>query len=358
MLSHSKKAKIDAFDPNGIGNTTGNLYGLPFDYDESAVIIIPVPWEVTVSYSDGTAQAPQAILDASPQLDLFDFDVPNAWQYGIYMLPISQKCVKTNGDLREQARKYIDFLEKGGNVSQQVVMKQHLNHINQECHALKEFVKRQSLTAMSDGKLVGVLGGDHSSPLGLIEAIAEHHGEFGILQIDAHADLRDAYEGFTYSHASIMFNALKLSQVTRLVSVGIRDICEAEVMLAKVSNGRIVPFYDDEIQRKVHIERQLSWAVYCQEIVAQLPAKVYISFDIDGLDPKMCPHTGTPVAGGLSMAEAMYLLKTVVDSGRQIVGFDLCEVSPAEDNEWDANVGARVLYKLAIYMAASQQQTA
>ena len=358
MTHYSKEQKIANFDPNGVGNTNGNLFGLPFEYDDSEVIVIPVPWEVTVSYKAGTAYAPEAVLAASPQLDLFDFDVPNAWQHGVYMLPISQKWLDKNTELRSRTETYIEFLESGGDLSKNEDMQVLVKEVNNVCHELKNYIKRQAKTALQDGKLVGILGGDHSSPLGLIEALAEHEGKFGILQIDAHADLRDAYEGFTYSHASIMFNALKIKQVERLVSVGVRDMCAAEVSLAHKSGGRIVAFYDQHIKETVNISRKQSFAEFCEHIVEQLPQKVYISFDIDGLDPKMCPNTGTPVAGGFEMSEAFYLLKTVVASGRQIIGFDLCEVAPADSNEWDANVGARVLYKLSILAAYSQQKTA
>lgn len=353
MNQLSKQQKIAAFDPNGVGYTGGNLFGLPFDYDESEVIVIPVPWEVTVSYGTGTAQAPKTVLQASPQLDLYDFDLPDAWTYGICMLPISQKWLDKNDDLRAKVTPYIQFLENGGDLTQHKAMQVLCKEVNTVCAELKAYVKRQAQTALQDGKLVGVLGGDHSSPLGLMEALAEHEGRFGILQIDAHADLRHAYEGFTYSHASIMYNALQIPQVERLVSVGVRDVCAAEVQLEKQSAGRVIAYYDQHIKEMVHIERRQSFADFCHQVVAQLPQKVYISFDIDGLDPKLCPNTGTPVAGGFELSEAFYLLKTVVQSGRQIIGFDLCEVA---DDEWNANVGARVLYKLATWAAYSKQR--
>lgn len=184
-----------------------------------------------------------------------------------------------------------------------------------------------------------------------MHALAEKHAEYGILQIDAHADLRNAYEGFTYSHASIMFNALKLPQVKKLVQVGIRDLCQGEAELVDQSNGRITTFYDYKIKNKLYEGN--SWQKQCKKIIAQLPQKVYISFDIDGLDPKLCPATGTPVPGGFEFEEAVYLIKTLVQSGREIIGFDLCEVAPG-DSEWNGNVGARLLYKLCNWMAVSQ----
>lgn len=342
----TKKEKIAQFNPNGIGANNGNLFGLPFDTTDADLIIIPVPWEVTVSYNAGTARAPEAILAASPQLDLYDADYNHAWQRGIAMLPIDAERLALNDQLRSQAANYIAFLENGGNMDQDENMRNIANQINAACTDLKQSVKTQSLDLLKQGKKVGLLGGDHSTPLGLMEAIGEHYGDFGILQIDAHADLRHAYEGFTYSHASIMYNALQLKHVTHLVSVGVRDACDAEIKLIKDTPKKGYAYYDSQIKCQVAIKRRYTWAEYCKKIIKKLPEQVYISFDIDGLDPKLCPNTGTPVPGGLSFAEAAYLLKTLVKSGKKIVGFDLCEVGISEQSDWNANVGARVLYKL------------
>lgn len=343
----SKLEKIASFNPSSVGLLNGNLYGLPFTYEECEIIVIPVPWEVTVSYQAGTAKAPQAILDASPQLDLYDFDVPDFWKKGIYMLPISEYWLQKNEILRQQAKSYIDFLENGGNIVEDENMKTVLQQINQATFELKEFVKQEAQKALNDDKLVCVLGGEHSVPLGLLEALAEKHESFGLLQIDAHADLHEAFEGFKLSHASIMHNALKIKQLCKLVSVGVRDICHAEIEVIEQSENRIKAFFDYEIKEQVQLKQTETWHSLCEKIVAELPQKVYISFDIDGLDPKLCPNTGTPVLGGLSFHEATYLIKQVAKSGRQVIGFDLCEVGFSADTDWDANVGARVLYKMA-----------
>lgn len=337
------------YDPNDVGLANGNLFGLPFSYEESEVVILPVPWEVTVSYNAGTAQGPAAILEASPQLDLYDFYRPNAWQRGIHLLPINQNWQSESDLLRLDASKYIAFLENGGEVAQNKMMQQVVQKINNACQQLKEEVKAVSKKHLLEGKKVGLLGGDHSVPLGFLEALSEQHSEFGILQIDAHADLRKAYEGFSYSHASIFYNALNIPQITKLVSVGVRDICQAEINFIQQHPKRIHAFFDKDIKEQVHIYRHQTWATYCQQIIAPLPEKVYISFDIDGLDPKLCPYTGTPVLGGLEAHEAIFLIQQVAASGRQIIGFDLCEVAPNATNpndEWDANVGARILYQL------------
>lgn len=351
--TNSKQQKIAAFDPNGVGDVNGGLFGLPFTVEESEVVLIPVPWEVTVSYSAGTAAGPQAIKEASPQLDLFEPAIKEAWKLGIAMEEISEEWAAVSDNLRQRAENYINWLEEGSPEADRAEFENLPTEVTDKGEELLQWLKSKAHSYLDQGKLVGVVGGDHSTPLGLMHALAERHEEYGILQVDAHADLRDAYEGFKYSHASIMYNALQLPQVKKLVQVGIRDICQAEAELANQSNGRVAIFYDSVLKENMY--EGDSWKKECKKIIAQLPQKVYISFDIDGLDPKLCPATGTPVPGGLEFEEAVYLIKALVRSGREIIGFDLCEVAPG-DSEWNGNVGARLLYKLCNWMAVSQKR--
>jgi agmatinase len=352
-FARSKQEKIKTFDPSGVGNVQGDIFGLPFTPEESELVLIPVPWEVTVSYSAGTAAGPEAIRQASYQLDLFDPAIENAWQLGIVMEPSSADWLQTSRELRHKTGSYITWLEGGGQDLSPETTRALLSEVNHKSEELLQWLKAKCLAYLKAGKMVGIVGGDHSAPLGFLHALAEQHEEFGILQIDAHADLREAYEGFQYSHASIMFNALKLKPVKKLVQVGIRDVGESEAEMAHFSNGRIITFYDYWLKEACYAGA--TWKKQCKKIVAQLPQKVYISFDIDGLDPKLCPGTGTPVPGGLAFEQAIYLLKALVKSGREIIGFDLCEVAPGGD-EWNGNVGARLLYKLCNWMAVSRNK--
>ncbi|MCL6431259.1 MAG: arginase family protein, partial [Anaerolineae bacterium] len=244
-------------------------------------------------YHEGTARGPAAILQASGQVDLYNRHIPNAWQIGIAMLPIPQDWKNKSDALRKMATQHIEALT-AGNMPENSKL---LDEVNQGCGEMVKYVKETTRYYLQKGKLVGLLGGDHSTPLGFIQALSEQHERFGILQIDAHADLRKAYEGFTYSHASIMYNALKLPSVNRLVQVGIRDFCEEEVQVMERSMGRIKTFFDDDLKSNLYEGRH--WNSLCKEIIRELPDKVYISFDIDGLHPRLCPGTGTPVAGGL-----------------------------------------------------------
>ena len=339
------------FDPNALAQKDAGIYGLPFTTDNAKQVIIAVPWEVTVSYRAGTAAGPQAILEASAQVDLFDPDVENAWKSGLAMDAIPSALVELNTSARAKAEEYIHMLEEGIDVASNNQMKGLLDEVNSACEKMNAWVQERAAKFLDAGKIVSLIGGDHSTPLGLIRELGKRHEDFGILHFDAHHDLRDAYEGFQYSHASIMFNALEVPSLSRLVQVGIRDYCEDEALMVSDSRGRIVTFYDRHIQSELY--EGSSWNTLCEQITMQLPEKVYISFDVDGLDPKLCPNTGTPVPGGMEFEQALYLVRHVVRSGREIIGFDVNEVAPGEDNEWDANVGARLVYRIANLCAQS-----
>ncbi len=344
------KDKINSFDPNALGDANNNIFGLPFTTDEAKLVIIPIPWEVTVSYKGGTALGPQSIFDASFQVDLFDPKIPDAWKIGIAMEPVSIDISKKSESLRSKSEVYIKLLEEGESPVTNSDMAKILTAVNIGCLELNTWVKNKSLAFLNENKIIALLGGDHSTPLGLIQALAEKNTSFAILQIDAHADLRDAYEGFEFSHASIMYNALKIPQVSKLVQVGIRDYCEFEYNLIKNSNGRILTFFDRDIKNKQY--DGATWSTICNDIISQLPDNIYLSFDIDGLDPKLCPNTGTPVAGGFEFEQILMLIEKIIDSGKRIIAFDLNEVAPGAD-EWDANVGARLLYRIANMVAKS-----
>lgn len=341
---------IEQFNPNGVSQHKG-IFGLPFDKQSAELIIIPVPWEVTVSYTSGTAKGPEAILNASYQVDLYQDDIYDAWKMGIFMLPISREMAELSSKNRILARNYIHWLESGSPQEEEIRFAAVPEVITKACSEMNSWVYEIAKKQLSEGKIVSLIGGDHSTPLGLIKALTEEYNSFGILQIDAHADLRKAYENFEYSHASISYNALKFPQISKLVQVGIRDYCQDEAILAK-ENNRIHTFYDKDIKEEMYEGK--AWKIICDDIVDHLPQEVYITIDIDGLDPKLCPHTGTPVAGGFEMEQMLYLMKQVVKSGKKIIGFDLVEVAPGPDgDEWDGNVGARILYRMANLMGAS-----
>jgi agmatinase len=346
---------MSTYDPNGIALPNGNIFGFPVEEKDADIVLIPVPWDATASYGKGTSDGPKAILEASLQLDFYHPKLDNAFETKVFMAPISQQWKDINDKYCLDCIEYIDFLENGGELSQNAHFRDVVAEINTGHTALKNNLKEKINQLLDSKKLVGVLGGEHSTPLALIEALNDRHESFGILQIDAHADLRNAYEGFEQSHASIMFNVLNnCPNMHRLVQVGIRDIAPSEIELINDSNGRVQTFFDWDI-KEGQFEGK-TWKDQVQDIIHHLPEKVYISFDIDGLNPALCPNTGTPVAGGFSLAEINYLFFSLLESGKEIIGFDLNEVSPGADDEWDANVGARALWNLVVLMEKQRRK--
>jgi agmatinase len=335
---------MSVYDPNDVGLKNGNLFSLPHQYDDASIVLVPVPWDVTTSYCDGTANGPEAILAASSQLDFYHPSGAKIWEYGVFMLPVHPTIKVRNKEMRKLAEAHIALLENDQFSSKNVAHTKNLEEVNAACLITKNEVKHAVLSALMDGKKVGLVGGDHGCALGMIEALAEQYKSFGILQIDAHADLRETYEGFTLSHASIFDNALQIKNIHSLTQVGIRDVSPNEAERIE-TDKRIHCFYDWEMNSALFKGKK--WKKICDKIIDTLPQKVYISFDIDGLQPFLCPNTGTPVPGGLSFERAVYLIDRLVKSEKEIIGFDLCEVSEGEVScDWNANVGARILFQL------------
>lgn len=322
------------------------LFGASLQPNECQLVLLPVPWDVTVSYGDGTAKGPSAILAASHQLDLEDAAFEKPYRCGITMLPQDEELTSLNQRIRHEALRVI------ANEAPAAALTRSLAEVNAASDSVNQRIETLAGDHLKD-RFVGVVGGDHSCPYGLIKALAKQHANgFGILHFDAHFDLRKAYEGFTYSHASIMYNVMEtIPAVCNLVQVGIRDYSAEEVAYQKSLRGNSRAFLARDIYRRK--ARGETWDQITQDILSALPERVYVSFDIDGLDRAYCPSTGTPVPGGLSYDEALYIIEALAASGRKIIGFDLCEVAPGHD-EWDANVGARILYKLCGATLASQ----
>ncbi len=330
---------MNGFDPNQAAQPGSGIFGLPPNEDSADLVLVPVPFDATTSYGIGAAEGPAAIRKASHQVDLFDLQTGKPYTRGIVMLATDPRFAELNRSAREAA---LPIHEQGGAGPDD---RDAVALVDRAGALVNEIVYEAVKAQLSRGKLCGVVGGDHAVPFGAIAAVAEQFPGVGILHFDAHADLRRAYEGFEWSHASILNNVLrKIPAVGPVAQVGLRDICEEE-FAAITANGQVMAWFDLDIRQRLALGESLMtiWT----EVVEYLPDEVYLSFDVDGLDPSLCPNTGTPVPGGLSFVEACLLLDVVVNSGRRIVGFDLCEVAPGGGgSDWDANVGARLLYKL------------
>jgi agmatinase len=316
---------------------TKNIFDVDVNKSSATVHLLPVPWDVTTSYGKGTRFGPEIMFKASCQVDLFDYELKNAFEAGYFMKPIPKQLLQWN-------RK-----------AQAAIKNKKL--VNKYCAQMVEWVYQNSQSILDEGKILGVIGGDHSVPEGAIKALShKFSGDFSILHIDAHADLRHSYQGFKHSHASIMNNVMSADWAPKkLVQIGIRDFCEEEYDFIN-SHQRIKTFFDFELKAK-----KLSGTPFselCDEIIAELSEKVYVSFDIDGMEPIYCPNTGTPVAGGFNFDEIVFLFSKLLKAKKKLIGFDLVEVSSGPKglksvNEWDANVGARMLFKLCGYATES-----
>ena len=341
-----------AFDPDAPADAEGGLFGLASTSETAGVRVLGVPFDATTSYRRGAADGPSAILAASLQVDLFDAQQRSwpggdgrPWAAGI-QLEIDDEVRAWNDEARPLAA---DTIERGGRIDDSPELLEGLERVNELGGRVNERVRAWTGRRLAQGVLPVVLGGDHSVPLGAIQAAGEDPAPLGLLHIDAHADLRPAYEGFRWSHASILHNALvTVPSIERVVSVGLRDLGEVEIAAIEGSRGRVRPVFGHQWGAARAAGRDL--AALAREEVAALPERVWLTIDIDGLDPALCPNTGTPVPGGLGWDEALLWLEALCATGKRVVGVDLCEVSPGEGadpgtDSWDAIVGARLLYK-------------
>jgi agmatinase len=337
---------VPDFDPDAAALDDSGIFGLPADPGNAAALVIPIPFDATTSYRKGAAEGPEAVLRASRQVDLHDAHFGAFWKQGIAWVEPDPRIRRLNLKATERADRVIAV---GGRIEGRKGLTRDLEKVNAIGAELNEIVRAEVDRALGAKKLPVLLGGDHATPFGAIAAVAERHPGVGVLHFDAHADLREAYEGFTWSHASILHNvATRLDGVSKIVQVGIRDFGERELAMIQGSKGRIATLFDaDWARAKIDGANLRELA---RKTLAQLPAEIHVTFDVDGLDPALCPNTGTPVPGGFAWHEACMWIEEIARSKKRVVGLDLNEISPGTmdkgTDSWDAIVGARLLYKL------------
>ena len=266
----------------------------------SPYAVLPAPYERSVSYMRGTARAPAAILDASVQTELYDEELGVTPQLAVQTLP-EVDCV-TGSDA--------DALER---------------------------IHSAALPVMRAGRFVLSLGGEHTVTVPLVRAATKAFGPVSVLQLDAHADLRNTYEGREYSHACAMRRLV--DDGLRVVHVGIRSVCEEEARL--IAERRLPVIW----ARRIVSEPAEKWIATALEA---LGPKVYVTMDIDGLDPAIVPGTGTPEPGGLGWYPLLQLLRTVF-AEREVVGADIVEVVPVPGMVVSEFVAARLAVKMLTY---------
>ncbi|MEZ6018852.1 MAG: arginase family protein [Planctomycetota bacterium] len=335
-----------SFDPDAAAAPGSGLFGLSTPAEQCQIQILAVPFDATTSYRPGTRRGPRAVYSASHQIDLFDRQFGRPYQAGIAW-HTDVRFKKWN----REARKLTEpIIEMGGHVDPaDTEASAALARIEELGERVNDAVRLFAQRALTQGRIPTILGGDHSVPLGAMQACAAAYPGLGILpHIDAHADLRVAFEGFRYSHASILHNVLESAPgVSRLVQIGLRDVGEREIERIQ-SDDRILAIFDDQWSAARLDGSALRSLI--QNAVQQLPDHLR---HLRRRWPRSVavPRHRHPVPGGLLWGEALALLGALAEAGKQVVGFDLCEVSPGavadpEGNGWDAIVGARLLYKL------------
>jgi agmatinase len=269
--------------------------------DEAKVVILPVPYDSTTEYKSGTREGPQAIIDASQYLELYDTELDRGIsEVGIHTLPEVQPLMSGPEPMLQRVYQIAsDLLDKG--------------------------------------KLLAMLGGEHSLTLGMVRALRERYPELSVLHLDAHADLRDQYQGTKYSHACVMRRVWELCP---LVQVGVRSMSREEHEF--LVQHKIEPFYAEALTNPDFVAR----------VVSTLSPQVYVSIDLDVLDPSIMSAVGTPEPGGLSWQQMLELLRAVAGS-KQIVGFDLVELCPREGPSSCAFLAAKLAYKLVGYATST-----
>ena len=265
------------------------------DYNKSKVVILPILYEGTVSYGKGTSKGPQSIINASQNMELYDIELDrNICEIGIHT-----------------------YKELSAEKSPEAM-------INRIYEVSKKLV--------NDCKFIVILGGEHSITTGLVKAYKEKFENLSVLQIDAHSDLRDEYEGSKYNHACVMS---RIKEICPIVQVVIRSM---EIEEEKIDKERIF------FAKDMHDNDD-----WMDKAINKLTGDVYVTIDLDGLDPGIMPSTGTPEPGGLLWYQTIKFLRKLAEK-KNIVGFDVVELAPIDGLHAPDFLAAKLVYKLIGYV--------
>ncbi|MBT3424691.1 MAG: hypothetical protein HOD63_13800 [Bacteroidetes bacterium] len=340
--------KLIEFDVNKAGPRADGIFALPFDLDESDAVIIPIPWDIS-SPNDGAANAPEAILEASKSLSLFQEKLEDAWKNGIFMHNIPLKWKESSYKLRKIRNRIERQFRKKLSEAKRAELITDCKNINLTSKLLNDWVEHISGEYLKSHKLVGLLGGDQAISSGFITALSRNYDNIGILHLDAYPNLYRSYEGLDYSDFSSMYHALKLNQVKKLVLAGCREVTYEEKEVID-KNYQIIKYYSDKYIKEKQF-KGTTFKMLISEIISPLPKNVYISFDASVLQPHLMPQVGFPQPSGFSYEEISFLISELMQSGKRIIGFDLCGIRPKKENEnWDAQLGAQLLLELTSLM--------
>ena len=290
-----------------------NFLALPEEQcrlDNSKVVLVPVPYDSTTSFKSGSRHGPRAIIEASYNLEDYDPELD---------VDVAQLGIHTSPSLEP--------------------------HMDGPLHMIQR-VRNSVHPFLQQGKLLALIGGEHSISIGHVQALVEYHSDLSVLYLDAHADLRDEYMGTRWGHASV---ARRISELCPLVQVGIRSLSEEEMKFIRDNkvNAFFWPSEDgSEEAARTDWPAKTEWNV--EDIIAVLSSNVYVSVDLDVFDPSIMSAVGTPEPGGMGWQQVMSLLRAVAEE-RHIVGFDVTELSPGEGPTSCSYTAAKLVYKLIAY---------
>lgn len=333
-----------------LGDDTSTDGGFYFNdatqVEDAEVVIVSVPWSVTSDYGRGATYTPDAIIDVSAKSGVYDALSGVNLKGRIATAVIDYNIQEISEQLGRDAERVDDYLGGGTTPLPKEYIMRKKGAIDEGFSEMQKSTYQQVKQYAEMGKVVAVVGGDHSVAYGAVKAVAECYEGVGVLFIDAHADFEISTAGYNYTHRTIARNIIEeIDSVERVVEVGVRDVSQEEMTL--VQSSPKVDIFLAESLAAARFEGR-SWKELCQEVVSKLPQRVYISFDIDALKIEFCQNTNAPVPGGMTFDEVIYLIGCVAASGREIVGFDISEVVPDLEDRMDATVAARLLGKMCV----------
>ncbi|MCB9265358.1 MAG: arginase family protein [Lewinellaceae bacterium] len=326
-----KPNKKGSLASNNSRSRNGQFLGMPYTREEARVILLFAPWTVSQPLGGSGHSGPANILESSYTLPLSGPDVPKAGKTGIY------------GRLPAE-----DILEKGKQLAENEA-KIPAEELIRKADALNGWLNREASGLLENKKRVGLIGGDCSTQIGLLSALAGRYSEFGILHLGAGMGLGSISSDTGCTPDNLFSHALQLSSVSQLTLAGVRSYSAEEENLT-AGREEISVFYNHEIRRRLY--RGHTFGQICGDIIRGLPDQVYLSFDINALQPQYCPNAARRFPGGFDFEEALYLIKRLVDAELEIIGFGLCGVAGRE-HPWDGKVGALLAYRIAALMGSS-----
>ena len=305
-----------------------------------SVYIYPVPWDVTTTFGSGTHAGPNQIQSIWHQLD-HSHPFHESPISVSFLLP-NQHIIDLQSQFKDKSCQIIQKLNQGESLTKKDQL--DLSKINQACKASFDYVYDDTLALIKKKDPFILCGGEHGVGLGYVKALGHAFDSFSVLQIDAHMDCRISYFGYDYSHASVITHYASMPHVNTITQVGIRDYDQQERLFQEQHQTPFHLFLDYDIHRNLMMGDAFYTVV--MKIINTLSSRVFISLDVDGLAPYLCPNTGTPVPGGLSYNQLVFLFEELAKQ-KQIVGAELVEVSDTKNSVWNANVGARLLQLMA-----------